>query len=375
VRNHRILVVGQTPPPLGGQTLMIQRLLNAELYGIHLLHVRLDFTKSMTNIGRASWLKVARLFLIIAKITYTRYVYRASTLYYPPAGPERTTIYRDFAILLSTRWMFRKTIFHFHAVGLSSIFSNLNPVMKALFRQTYAKPDLTISPSRRNPPDGQFLRSRTVRFIPNGIDDPAHQQPHPPKNGPASSSFNLLFVGLLCESKGVLVLLESCVHLAREGHSFIMNLLGHFHTAEFRDQCMSFVQTNRIQDRVFFLGEREGQDKWNIFAKTDIFCFPSHFHSESFGLVVLEAMAFTLPVVATAWRGIPDLVSDGENGFLVPIKDSAATASKIAALMLSPELRKRFGENGRKKYEERFTAGQWVRSMNEALFATVSKKP
>ncbi|MCB0778125.1 MAG: glycosyltransferase, partial [Flavobacteriales bacterium] len=103
------------------------------------------------------------------------------------------------------------------------------------------------------------------------------------------------------------------------------------------------------------------------FAACDIFCFPSHFEAESFGLVLVEAMQFARPVVSTHWRGIPSVVSDGVNGYLVPVEDPGAVAGRLGVLADSPELRRRMGEEGRRIFEQRFTLERFQRNMEDAL--------
>ena len=76
--------------------------------------------------------------------------------------------------------------------------------------------------------------------------------------------------------------------------------------------------------------------------------------SESFGKVLIEAMAAGLPVVATATIGSKEIIQDGKTGFLVPIGDSPALAKKILFLFNNPEKAKEIGEAGRKMVEGRF---------------------
>jgi glycosyltransferase involved in cell wall biosynthesis len=83
--------------------------------------------------------------------------------------------------------------------------------------------------------------------------------------------------------------------------------------------------------------------------------------------VLLEAMQFQLPVVATRWRGIPSIVEDQVSGFLVPIKDSDALAEKLKLLILNPALRNQMGAAGRRKYCQDFTAQRHHQQM-ERMF-------
>lgn len=89
--------------------------------------------------------------------------------------------------------------------------------------------------------------------------------------------------------------------------------------------------------------------------------------SESFCLSILEAMAFGCPSVSTAVGGIPEVVSDGEDGKLVPSAQPADLARAIEALIRSPETRRTMGEAGRKKAREVFSAERIV-SQYEALY-------
>lgn len=66
-------------------------------------------------------------------------------------------------------------------------------------------------------------------------------------------------------------------------------------------------------------------------------------------------MQFSLPIISTFEGGIPDVVKDGINGFLVPQRDAQALADKLEVLIVNPLLRKEMGFAGRKLYEEKFT--------------------
>jgi len=95
--------------------------------------------------------------------------------------------------------------------------------------------------------------------------------------------------------------------------------------------------------RVFFAGRRPEIEKW--FQSFDIFVHAPRL--EAFGLVIIEAMAAGLPVVANAQSGVVDLVRDGSTGFLVPPGEPAKLAHALEQLIRKPELRKTMGEKAR----------------------------
>jgi glycosyltransferase involved in cell wall biosynthesis len=88
--------------------------------------------------------------------------------------------------------------------------------------------------------------------------------------------------------------------------------------------------------------------------------------------VAIEAMMFGLPVVATDWRGLPDIVLNGETGFLVPPKDAKSIAERLERLISDPDLRRTMGAAGRRRYQEKFTIEKFRSSMEGALSAVGS---
>ncbi len=91
-----------------------------------------------------------------------------------------------------------------------------------------------------------------------------------------------------------------------------------------------------------------------MYAATDVCIYPST-ASEPFGLTMLEAMASAKPMVVTRAGGMPEIISDGVNGFVVPVRDFEELASRITLLFEEDPLRERLGITGRKMVEARFT--------------------
>jgi len=363
----KILVLGQTPPPYGGQAISIQQMLAGNYRHIKFHHVRMAFSGEMDQVGKFRWRKLFHLFSVILMTFYIRIRHRVSILYYVPAGPERIPIYRDFAILILTRWLFNKVVFQFRAAGISEIYRKLFSFERFLYRLTYFHPDLAIGLSEYNPPDGSFLKAGKNLIIPNGVEDHYSSPDVAPLM--QRKGFVLLFAGVIRESKGIITILEACHILKDAGFLFQMRFMGMFESPEFRQTVMDFVTAHGLSDHVEFLGVKTGDEKWSIYSQSDILVFPSYFESEALPRVVLEAMMLGIPVVATKWRGIPSLVEDGGSGFLVPIKDSRAVANKTALLLEDDGLRSAMGKRGREIYQERFTIEQFWRNMEDAFLS------
>jgi glycosyltransferase involved in cell wall biosynthesis len=368
----KVLVVGQTPPPHSGQAIMIERFVNCKLAGVELIHVRMAFSSHMNEVGCVRLSKIIHLFAIIAQIIYHRFADGVRILYYPPAGPDRVPMYRDAAILISTRWLFDKTIFHFRAGGISELYDRLHTWERWFYRKAYLGADAAIRLSELNPEDGKRLQAKRHYVIPNGLDDPFPGLVVSPADSANTmdGSIRILFVGILRESKGVMVLLEACGKLAARGVQFHLDLMGQWSSDSFAVHVQQRIRDLHLENQVSFIGVKLGAEKFTVYRRADIVCFPTFYNCETFGNVLIEAMASGLPVVSTLWRGIPSIVDDGETGFLVEPQDSVAVADRLELLASDAELRWRMGRAGRAKFESEYIYSIHAGRMQRALLET-----
>jgi glycosyltransferase involved in cell wall biosynthesis len=159
-------------------------------------------------------------------------------------------------------------------------------------------------------------------------------------------NLHLLFVGYITSRKGVDTLIDSFRVLVIDYgiHNLILDLVGDTtRDPSFFREISQSCETAGIRDKVCIHGRVASDELEKLYAMADIFVFPSLW--EGFGMVLIEAMYNRLPIVATNAGAIPFLVKDGQNGILVPVKDSEKLAKSIKKLIESPELRRSFGES------------------------------
>jgi len=125
---------------------------------------------------------------------------------------------------------------------------------------------------------------------------------------------------------------------------------------ERREALLAQAAQAGIASAVVFTGFREDVDR--LLPAFDVFCLSSHM--EGLGTIVLDAMAFGRPVVATAAGGIPESVVDGVTGRIAPPRDDAALAAALLELIADPARARSLGEAGRRRFEERFSAERMV---------------
>ncbi len=95
-------------------------------------------------------------------------------------------------------------------------------------------------------------------------------------------------------------------------------------------------------------------DMPDLYNVSQVCVYPSS-SFEPFGLTMLEAMACSRPMIVTKMGGMPEIISDAVNGFVIPVKDSEELASRIIQLMADQDLRERLGETGRSMVEKSYT--------------------
>ena len=153
---------------------------------------------------------------------------------------------------------------------------------------------------------------------------------------------HILFVGRLVEVKGVSYLIDAMKSVDAD-----LYIVG---SGPDKAKLEEQVHRDALDDKVHFLGARTHNQLAEIYASADVCVFPSIKASdgtvEGFGLVIIEAMASGVPVVASKSGGIVDIIEDGVNGLFAEQKNSADLAEKINRILADPELRAGLSHGG-----------------------------
>lgn len=184
------------------------------------------------------------------------------------------------------------------------------------------------------------------KIIPNGInvDDFASAAPLPHL---MDGKTNLLFLGRLEKRKGLKYALSAYSKLRWDWPDLRFIVVG---PGKPDDDSFRIMSERNLTD-VVFVGNVSDQEVARYFKSAHIFCSPAT-GSESFGIVLLEAMAAGVPVVASDIEGYASVITHGVDGLLVPPKDDDQLAEAIATLLRDPDLRARLSSNGRHRADE-----------------------
>ena len=151
----------------------------------------------------------------------------------------------------------------------------------------------------------------------------------------------LLYVGSLIQRKGLDLLFPA---LAQTREDICLMIVGE---GQEKEALMEQAKKLGITSRIRFLGYVEGEPLRELYHNADVFILPTR--EDCFGLVILEAMCASLPVISSKYAdGAFDLVQEGENGCIIDPEDTAAFAAKIDQIFADE---KRLAEMGQKSYE------------------------
>ena len=319
------------------------------------------FSRATVDRGNLTFYKVVELFRVIFAVYWAR-LCGSTILYFAPAGPERGPLLRDALVLACTRWMFPRTIWHFHAGGFHE-YQAPNVIERKLLSLAFNRPTMAIRLAKNSPPDDVAVNARMSCVVANGVPDPTHE--HIPLR--SSDPARLLFIGVLNDGKGVGIIIDALMLLRERGHSVCVDFIGEWASNSYRREIEQRISENKLEGFLRFHGTRTGLEKDRLLREATLYCFPSHFLHENLPVTIIEAMAYSLPVVASDWRGIPDLVVDDVTGVIVPPHDAMATADAISRLLGDPEERRRMGVAARERYVAEFTAETFHRRMGEVF--------
>jgi glycosyltransferase involved in cell wall biosynthesis len=247
------------------------------------------------------------------------------------------------------------------------VYPRQQPALERQLQQTFTQVDLAVGVSQAlcqrlevlgaHDPICIYLGRDEKQFIPADNRTALRQQLGWPKDEIVG-----IYVGLLAPGKGMGELNRAVTNLLDRYPKFHMVCVG-------SGVSQQPLATHR-HPRLHLPGELAPQDIPRYLQAADFFVFPSH--SEGMPQAVLEAMQCGLPIVATNVGGIPEAVTQNDNGLLVPAQQADLLQNAIEQMINDPAFRQRAGQRSRDIAHERFDSGTHARKLAEAIKQMVS---
>lgn len=254
----------------------------------------------------------------------------------------RRALIRDALFILLLRVFGRKKILVFFRGWNQELFDDvaLSPVKRRLFLAVYRRAKLTLVLGARFEHELRrigFPRER-IRTITTTFDGELLRQVSRQRTG---NEIQILFIARFVATKGIYLLLEAVRRVCNRDPRIVLVMAG---DGEERESAQRWVKENGIADKVHFPGYVKETRKAQLLIDSDIFALPSY-HGEGCPNALLEAMGAGLAVVVTDVGGIPDIVRNGINGYLIAPRDVDAIESAICRLVDDPGKRAAISAN------------------------------
>lgn len=209
---------------------------------------------------------------------------------------------------------------------------------------------------------------KTIHIIPPCTDLKRFFPENLPLIKKTGNKINILFFGRLDQRKGIFILLEAFKKIIRDGIEARLLVAG---TGHERLKLVQYLEKEKL-DTVKFIGRIDDKDKPSLYTSCDLFCSPA-LYGESFGIVLVEAMASGKPVVAAANKGYRLLLHEQSEYCLTTPGDSEDLYIKLKKLVLDKELREELGAWGLRKSKQ-YDCGQIIPEILNIYMETLNFK-
>lgn len=256
--------------------------------------------------------------------------------------------------LLAARWCGQPAVLHVHYPARTA-----RERRQLRFLACLAKALVFVSDGARRCYDGNV--QRRAKVIHNFMELPV------PSAVPPHREFRMAMVSQMSLAKGPDLFLWACTRLRDEGMDFLAWMVGPWADAGQREAAQRFIREHQLEGRVEIRDHESDMDR--IYREIDLLVLPTR--RDAFPRVVMEAMCHGLPVVATRIDGVPEMVVDGETGFLVEPDDVEGFAAAMANVLRDADLRRRLGAAGRERARHLFSPAAYENAMLE-LYRSLS---
>lgn len=363
----KILFIMHMPPPIHGAAMMGKYIHDSKLINetFNCIYINPSASTEVSNVGKISLKKIFRIIFNILTIIRT-VIKEKPDLCYFTSTIGGWGIFRDMLVVGSLKLLGQKIVLHLHNKGANA-FYNKHKISSIAYHTIFEKVNIILLAQQLYPDISRFAKEEQIYYCPNGI---PLTLTRPIVRKEVHKPFTFLFLSNMIESKGVLVLLKSCQQLKNKGLNFKCNFVGRWSDIT-ESKFNNYVEKLQLQNYVFAHGAKYGDEKNMFLQNADALVFPTY--HETFGLVLLEAMEFSLPCISTYEGGIPSIIDNDQNGFLTRPKNVNELSNAMTKLIENPQLSIQMGKNGRNKFIQKYTLQDFENTIKEILTIIINK--
>ncbi len=253
-------------------------------------------------------------------------------------GAAGGSLFRKSFVFIIAKYLFgKKVIYHSHGSELQMFYGKSNWLIKKYISWFFSRVDVIICLSQKW--ESFFQKNFNVKRIVI-LENIIEKNDCSVKQKIAEVKIVFLFLGSIGYRKGIFDLLE-VINENKEyfNSKLLLIIAGRGETKRLEN----YLDANKLHDIVKFVGWTTGEEKRKLLSDSDIYILPSY--NEGLPISILEAMSFRLPILSTTVGGIPEIVKNGENGFLIKPGDKLDMFEKIKWFIENKKEIARFGEH------------------------------
>jgi glycosyltransferase involved in cell wall biosynthesis len=282
-------------------------------------------------------------------------------LVYMPLAQNTLGFSRDAVFIVVASFFSRKTCVHFHGGNFDLFYASKSRFFRWFVRSVMHRVDsLIVLADQVKTQFVGIVDLSKITVVYNSVPVLAHEQTIPVRSisKPKNTPLNILFIGYLSKAKGAVDLVSAIpiLNQAATNQRHIFVLCGHPVNKERNitfipdphggyDKILAMIAAHHLEDQVTLMSAIDDDQKHSLLSSADIFVFPTY--SEGCGLVVMEALAYGLPIITTRAGALGEILREGVNCLFVDPGDVAGIASAIQTLANDPDLRLKMSKYNR----------------------------
>lgn len=317
----------------------------------------------VSNAGTFSARRSFDTFCVIADVWWN--ILRCK-IYYATMSTSVVGFIRDYLTVGFAKLLGRRTVLHLHGGGFEDFYISSEPWLQRLIRSNLKRIDTIVVLGELLKDQfhcaGEFVKPKLL-VIPNGLTHGVDEPVASVKELPKDSPIQLLYLSSLMPSKGFFDVLQAMKLLeAEQPGLYHLNLCGSFTDAKTEravEVCddttlHAYIDTHDLSNCVTYHEQVLGEAKEKQFSQANIFLLPTSYPWEGQPLSIIEALAFSTPVISCYHKGIPELVEDGVSGFFVEPKSPKKIASTVIKMTTDVQSYSIMSVAARAHYEANF---------------------
>lgn len=344
---NTVLIVGPTPPPMGGIATYVNDMLKSSINNEYkILHL---------NTARSHFIKKSFIKNLLLFSKNTLKLIRSLCINHPKIVHIHTSSYLAFweksIFAIISKLFLKKVILHIHGAEFDNFYTNSNKINRWLIEAILNSSDKVIVLSMQWKLFFlQILKDEKISIIQNGIDISKYNIFENKTKNTENTTIKILFLGNLVKRKGVYDILKSISMVVNKFQNIHFTFAGSEEQSGEIDKLKSECISKGIGEHVTFISNFSQEEKIKMLDEADIYLLPSY--AEGLPISLLEAMAAGLPIISTPVGGIPEVITEEKNGYLINPGDHENLSNKINELIENPQLRRNMSINNLEKINQ-----------------------